>query len=296
MMNKLLKWMGICLVLAGFMFYPSKDKAAGEGMGKSTWLWNTVEIIENKEEIIGFFKTRGVDEVYLQVNPSVGTKHYHQFIAMASAENIDVYALDGAPNWVTVKGHPSFIAFYDWLEAYQLEASESQRFRGVHLDVEPYLLSGWTTAYGKTVLNYQKMVVEAVGRSRGLQLPLGMDVPFWFDEKSYNNEFGKGNLAQWVIGQTDEVGVMAYRDQAVGPNGIIELTKNEMDYALSAGKKVKVGVETSPSAEGDFLTFHEEGEEFMLEELARVCAEYGTYSSYKGIAIHHYGSWKALSE
>ncbi|WP_226671796.1 amidase [Rossellomorea aquimaris] len=296
-MNKTIKWMGICLVLAGFMFYPSKEKAAGEDMaGKSTWLWNTVEIIENKEEIIGFFKTRGVDEVYLQVNPSVGAEHYHQFIEMANLENIHVYALDGAPKWATVNGRSSLIAFFDWLDTYQLEANESQRFTGVHLDVEPYLLSGWTSAYGKTVLNYQKMVMEAVDRSDSLQLPLGMDIPFWFDEKSYNNEFGKGNLAQWVIGKTDEVGIMAYRNNAVGPNGIIELTRNEMAYALSAGKKVKVGVETAPSAEGDFLTFQEEGEEFMLEELARVDAEYGTYSSYKGIAVHHYGSWKALSE
>ncbi|MBN8192251.1 amidase [Bacillus sp. NTK074B] len=295
-MNKMFKWMGICLVLVSFMFFPSKEKAAGEGMGKSTWLWNTVEIIENKEEIINFLKTRGVDEVYLQVNPAVGKEHYQQFISMADVEGIEVYALDGAPDWVTLKGHSSFLAFFDWLEGYQLEASESQRFSGVHLDVEPYLLSGWTSAYGKTVLNYQKMVMEAVDRSNSLQLPLGMDIPFWFDEKSYNNEFGKGKLAHWIIRTTDEVGVMAYRDQAFGSNGIIGLIRNEMDYAFSAGKKVKVGVETAPSAEGDFLTFHEEGEGFMNEELARVDAEYGTYSSYKGIAVHHYGSWKVLSE
>ncbi|PFA68333.1 amidase [Bacillus sp. AFS015802] len=295
-MNKMFKWMGICVVLVSFMFFPSKEKAAGEGMGKSTWLWNTVEIIENKEEIVGFLKVHGVNEVYLQVNPSVEKEHYHQFIEMANLENIHVYALDGAPKWATVNGRSSLIAFFDWLEAYQLEANESQRFTGVHLDVEPYLLSGWTSAYGKTVLNYQKMVMEAVDRSDSLQLPLGMDIPFWFDEKSYNNEFGKGNLAHWVIGKTDEVGVMAYRDQAVGPNGIIELIRNEMDYALFAGKKVKAGVETAPSSEGDFLTFHEEGEGFMLGELARVDAEYGTYSSYKGIAVHHYGSWKVLSE
>ncbi|MFP3471655.1 hypothetical protein R0J90_16555, partial [Micrococcus sp. SIMBA_144] len=90
-------------------------------------------------------------------------------------------------------------------------------------------------AYGKTVLNYQKMVNIAVDRSNSLQLPLGMDIPFWFDEKTYNNEFGNGNLAQWVIGQTEEVGIMAYRDLAIGENGIIELVRNEMAFAQSAG-------------------------------------------------------------
>ena len=162
------------LVLAGFIFYPSKEKTAGEDMsGRSTWFWDTVEIIENKEEIIGFFKTRGVDDVYLQVNPSVGTEHYHQFIEMAGAENIDVYALDGAPSWVTVKGHTSFLDFYDWLEAYQLEANESQRFSGVHLDVEPYLLSGWTTAYGKINYTEERMIIHKERRNEYVKNSLG---------------------------------------------------------------------------------------------------------------------------
>ena len=296
-MNKVWKWIGIGLMIMSIVSYPSTEKAAGMDVrGKSTWLWNTVEIITHKEEIIGFLTSHGVDEVYLQVNPSVDKDHYHEFIEMATLENIHVYALDGAPKWATVKGQASLIAFFDWLNAYQLDADENQRFTGIHLDVEPYLLSGWSTAYGKTVLNYQKMVNEAVSRSGSLQLPLGLDIPFWFDEKSYNNEMGKGNLAQWVIGKTDEVGVMAYRDLANGPNGIIDLVRNEMEFAQSAGKKVKVGVETAPSAEGDFLTFHEEGEQIMLDELALVDAEYGTYSSYHGIAVHHYGSWKNLSQ
>ncbi|MDX8342816.1 amidase [Rossellomorea sp. YZS02] len=296
-MRRCWKWVCICLIMMSMISNPSTEKAAGADMrGKSTWLWNTMEIITQKEEIIDFFKSHHVDEVYLQVNPAVEKEYYHQFIEMANGENIHVYALDGAPKWATVKGQTSLSAFFDWLSAYQLEASETQRFTGVHLDVEPYLLTGWTTAYGKTVLNYQKMVNIAVDRSNSLQLPLGMDIPFWFDEKTYNNEFGKGNLAQWVIGQTEEVGIMAYRDLAIGGNGIIELVRNEMAFAQSAGKKVKVGVETAPSAEGNFLTFHEEGAAFMFDELAVVDAEYETNSSYKGIAVHHYGSWKELLE
>ncbi|WP_052504554.1 hypothetical protein [Rossellomorea aquimaris] len=296
-MSKGWKWVCICLITMSMISYPSTEKTAGMDMrGKSTWLWNTVEIITHKEEIFGFLRSHGVDEVYLQVSPFVENEHYQQFIEMANVENIHVYALDGAPKWATVKGQSYLIAFFDWLKVYQLEASEDQRFTGVHLDVEPYLLSGWSTAYGKTVLNYQKLVNEAVIQSDLLQLPLGMDIPFWFDGKTYNNELGKGNLAEWVIGRTDEVGVMAYRDLANGENGIIELVKNEMEFAQSAGKRVKVGVETAPSVEGGFLTFHEEGEQIMLAELAHVDAHYGTYSSYNGIAVHHYGSWNDLSE
>lgn len=34
-------------------------------------------------------------------------------------------------------GHPLFL--FDWLKNYQDAAAEGQRFKGVHLDVEPYL-------------------------------------------------------------------------------------------------------------------------------------------------------------
>ncbi|MCA1064181.1 amidase [Rossellomorea sp. AcN35-11] len=296
-MKHVVKWVGICLITLSIMSFPSTEKAAEMSVnGKSTWLWNTVEIVDQKDEIIVFLREHGVNEVYLQVNPEVGIEHYQRFIEMATIEKIHVYALDGAPHWATVKGQSSLITFFDWVEKYQMVAGEAQRFTGVHLDVEPYLLSGWSSAYKKTVLNYQKMVNTAVNRSSSLDITLGMDIPFWFDEKTYHNEFGKGNLARWVIGKTDEVAVMAYRDQANGPNGIIQLVRSEMEYGLSQGKKVKVGIETAPSAEGDFISFHEEGEAFMLHEMNRVEDKYATYSSYKGIAVHHYGSWKDLSE
>ncbi|BCB02371.1 amidase [Bacillus sp. KH172YL63] len=295
-MNKGWKWVVVWIVMMVVISFPSTEKAAGVDMRKSTWLWNTWEIVSNHEEIIGFLTAHGVDEVYLQVDPEVETVYYHQFIEKASIEGIAVHALDGAPKWATVKGRSSLVSFFDWLKNYQDAAAEGQRFKGVHLDVEPYLLPAWSTAYGNTVLNYQRMVAAAAELSAELQLPLAMDIPFWFDERKFNNEFGKGNVAEWVIGKTDEVAVMAYRDLANGPNGINELVRNEIQFGLSQGKKVKVGVETAPSAEGDFLTFYEEGEAFMSGELALVDDRYRAYQSYNGIAVHHYESWKSLKE
>lgn len=104
------------------------------------------------------------------------------------------------------------------------------------------------------MLNYQRMVAAAAELSAELQLPLAMDIPFWFDERKFNNEFGKGNVAEWVIGKTDEVAVMAYRDLANGPNGINELVGTKFNLVFLK-EKGEGGVETAPSAEGDFLTF-----------------------------------------
>ncbi|WP_064094464.1 hypothetical protein [Rossellomorea aquimaris] len=271
------------------------EKAAAMSIqGKSTWLWNTEELIENKDEIITFLKANGVNELYLQINRSVSNEHYQQFIERASMEHIKVYALDGAATWATVKGGKSLATFFEWVENYQHQSNENQQFTGVHLDVEPYLLPGWSSSYKKTVLNYQKMIRDAAIFSKSHKLSLGVDIPFWFDEKYFQNEFGKGNLAQWVISETDEVAIMAYRDRAEGPNGIIQLVKNEMDFAFLEGKKVKVGVETAPSSEGGFLTFFEEGQDEMNRQIEIVDRYYSNDLPYHGIAIHHLDSWMKL--
>lgn len=86
---------------------------------------------------------------------------------------------------------------------------------------------------------------------------------------------------------------MAYRDTAGSPNGIMELVRNEMNNAAAKNKKVSVGVETVPSTEADFVSFSEEGETYMWEQLAIVKSYYGNLSSFEGFSIHSLQSWMA---
>ena len=127
--------------------------------------------------------------------------------------------------------------------------------------------------------------------SAQLNLPLEADMPFWFDEITYQNTFGSGLLAEWVIANTDGVTLMAYRDSAPM---IIDIVKNEIAMAEKYGKQVVVGVETGVTGEGSSITFAEEGEAFMNGQLNKVAAHYSAYPSYEGIAIHHVGSWMTL--
>ncbi|MBU0904432.1 MAG: hypothetical protein KKF57_04525 [Firmicutes bacterium] len=53
-------------------------------------------------------------------------------------------------------------------------------------------------------------------------------------------------------------------------------------------------VETGVTDEGSIITFAEEGEAFMNQQLAEVAAHYAENPAYKGNAIHHVGSWMTL--
>ena len=259
----------------------------------STWLWDTSQIVNNRAATLQFLESKQVSHVYLQINRSIKVDQYKQFIKEATARGIKVYALDGAPDWGP--SSKPFTNFLNWVTAYQTSAAVGEKFSGIHLDVEPYLTSQWTTNYNGAVLKYQNVMLSAANTAQSLGIPFAADIPFWFDDMNVKNKYGKGNLAHWVIANTSEVTIMAYRDKAIGPNGIIELTKYEMNLAATLNKDVTIAVETMNLGNSDgFLTFYEEGQSAMDQQLALVYDAYQDHSSFKGFAVHHVGSWMEL--
>ncbi|MGG3887678.1 amidase [Metabacillus fastidiosus] len=261
---------------------------ASFGEDRATWLWNPWMIMEDESNVIAFLKEKQLNKVYVQIDSDIPLKVYQSFIEKASVNGIRVYALDGASEWVAPKGYISQNQLMKWLQNYQNGSSAVQKFAGVHLDVEPYLYSGWRTNQAETIKSYQSLLIKAKNHADSLNLPLEVDMPFWFDEISYKNTYGKGILAEWVIAKTDSVTIMAYRDSA---SAIIDIVQNEILYAQKYNKSIVVGVETGQTDEGEGITFFEEGEAHMNEELTAVSNYYRDIASFNGVAVHHVGRW-----
>ncbi|PLT31883.1 amidase [Peribacillus deserti] len=295
-MKKLFLMTGMIMLLAGGMYPMSKQKASAEETiePRSTWLWDTDQIETREEELLNFLESHFVTDVFLQINRDIGPDSYKQFIHQASNRNIKVHALDGAPGWVSPGGGVYQQLFFDWLQDYQSHVLPEEKFSGVHLDVEPYLYEGWDSQYGKTVLAYQNVVMSSYQSSKKLGLNLALDIPFWFDERKYSNKYGKGILSEWIINQTDSVTIMAYRNAAEGPNGIIGLVQNEMNYASLRNKKVSIGIETAESSEGNFLSFYDYNQSYMDNQLEMVRNQYQPLQSYNGFSIHSLHSWMIM--
>ncbi len=282
-------------VMLLLMFFFSMNVQAESQHGVSTWLWNTYEIVNNESEVLAFLQQQQVTDLYLQVDQQIEKSIYQQFIERATELNIKVHALDGAPNWATRNGIKKYKAFKDWLQSYQTSSSPEQRFAGIHLDVEPYLLPEWQKNQQSTIEYYQNFVRDFQLFAQEYDLQFGLDIPFWFDEISYRNKkYGRGTLSEWVINESDYLTIMAYRNFAEGTNGIIQLVKNELDYAEANGKKVIVAVETETSNEGNQISFANYGGHYLEEELLKVVDYYSQMSNFAGVAVHHYDSWRTL--
>ncbi|HSP22282.1 MAG TPA: amidase [Planococcus sp. (in: firmicutes)] len=284
----------IVMALCSLVVFNSQGNAQGNEPSQqvhATWLWNPWMVVNDEAGTLAFLENKQLNKVYIQIDRDISKAVYRSFIGKAKAMGIEIYALDGAPSWVAPKGYTNQNQLMSWLIDYQKNTAKNAQFSGVHLDVEPYLYSGWNTSRAATVKSFQSLVQRANTSTAKLALPLEVDMPFWFDEIKYKNTYGTGLLAEWLIANTAGVTIMAYRDSAPM---IIDIVKNEMAMAQRHGKSIVIGVETGVTDEGNIITFAEEGEAFMNQELAKVAAHYAGNPAYKGNAIHHVGSWMTL--
>jgi len=299
-MNRLKRFIGILLTLVLLiqvsLIAGDNENTQAANRDSATWVWHAQDIMKNTNQIIDFLVKNNVKDIYLQVDYELDLNSYKSIIEKAFANNINVHALEGSPEWVTDQGIDMQQKFFKWVTDYQNEASYNQQFRGIHLDVEPYLSEQYHSNINKNIQYYQDCLANALSQSENLGLSLSVSIPFWFDEVAYSTEYGEGVLAEWIISHVKNVVIMAYRDTALGDTGIISLVSAEMEWAKKYGAVIIVGVETQRSDEGNNIGFYEEGQRQMNKELNRIYKSYDGTTGFGGVAIHHLTSWMKLKK
>lgn len=85
----------------------------------STWLWNAQVLETDMENTIQSINKMNIQSVYLQYSSRVSSESYKKFIAALQKSDVDVYALDGAPDW-GITDHESTQQFLDWFSDFQI--------------------------------------------------------------------------------------------------------------------------------------------------------------------------------
>lgn len=269
--------------------------AAGHPSYRATWIWNTGAELQNRDSTFPFLQQNGVNLVFLQVDPDVPASEYRSFIGEASARGIEVHALGGAPDWILPDKQIKMYKLIDWVKTYNSSAAEAEKFKGIHLDVEPFVMRAWYADTDAMLGLWRDTVSGFVEEMRAEtpQLIAGADLPVWLEQ--FNIPDGKGGRttqSEWMIRTLDQTTLMAYRDNA---SDIALSVKTEMSEAEKNGKPVIVAVETSQSSESA-ISFYEKGRSQMMRELGAVGETLGSSASYAGYAVHDYESWVRLKE
>ncbi|MDU4698073.1 MAG: Ig-like domain-containing protein [Paenibacillus sp.] len=188
---------------------------------------------------------------------------------------------------------------------YNIAAAPNERFDGVNVDIEPYILPEFNAEKPSVQLQYLDVLQKMIDRrnTAGIDLPFGPAIPRWFDSSDGAKEITWNGQTKWlsehVQDLSDYISIMDYRDVADGGVGIIAQAQGELSYANAIGKpnSVVVGVETldiASSGDPETITFREEGRMYMEAELDKVYASFQGDPAFAGIAMHHYDSIRWL--
>lgn len=247
-----------------------KKKKIKKSMSNAMWVWLVKDILLNKkkqDELLDFCKKRDIKELFFQlINKFEGKKEqgdfkgkifykeeYKQFIRNCHKRKIKVHVLDGYPDWVMRERHHEPLALCQAVCDYNKEVKPEERFDGIHLDNEPYLMIAFKSTFRKRIY---KEYIELNDKLTKLihnqsDMVFGIDIPFFLEqpfEKTGEIELidykGKKQPTSYhLLDIVDNIGIMGYRDFAYGADGAVYHCRDEINYAEKLKKPVYVGVE-----------------------------------------------------
>lgn len=271
----------ICLVVSTF---GSAGAASAAPPTRAMWVWTQAD----PAAVVDFAQTHGVSTLFVAVGSDVATSgdlpRLQRLVAIAHGAGIRVDALGGDPSWATNQT-PAL--------AWEKAVLGTGLFSGVHVDVEPYALPGWSTPKTQTkiISSYLSMLSALRQGLRGTGLPLEADVAFWYGTVP----LGRSTLADEVLSRVDALTVMSYRDTATGPNSITDVGADLLARGAAAGRPVRLAAETNPLADCPACTFYEEGEPALQAALATVDGVEASSPAYAGMAVEDYDGWATLA-
>lgn len=250
---------------------------------RTAWSWHVDDILFNKNDaqskLFDFCQRENVNRIWLQIparyepvldmdgipqtSPPEGFKitlrhedELRAFIRKAHARGIKIEALDGYPEFAQRPYHFVVYAMVDAIIDYNNRVAPEERYSGIHLDNEPYLIIGWHyPARREQILEeFLALNVECQRRvSAQSDMVYGIDVPFWWSALdtetgepigivSFNGE--RKPAVHFCIDLLDNLGIMNYRDTAYGADSMLSHGSPILEYAEKKGKRnIYSGVE-----------------------------------------------------
>jgi len=253
---------------------PPPEHAFKPSPHRAMWLWETKALLGNdleQDQLVDFCRKNGMTEIFLQLPYEVeekddgrkiiwDTSKVKTLLSKLHGAAIKVHALDGDPRYALREWHDHVVAIIQSVIQFNESAQPDERFDGLRFDNEPYLLPHFAGIQKESILRqYLDLLRISKEIAGSANLEFGVDIPFWFDQK---NEFFEPitelegrPLTEHVIDVVDNIGIMDYRTEAYGADGVIAHALGELQYAAKVGKKIFIGLETTALPDETILEF-----------------------------------------
>ena len=318
--RKFLKPVAATLLLLTLAQTESSPAVSHPERGMWVWRFESWSLPPERERLLAFCSQEKIDRLLVQVhyklNPQTNVpesvlapEELGDLIQKANAAGISVEALEGDPEWSHRSGQATFWPKLEAILIWNEQQPRNRRFTGLHLDVEPYLLKEFKSDRKPELMREYLGFLEQVRQRMRQQVPewtLAADIPFWYDSNPETDlehcvvEFNgkKKYLNCHVQDICDYVGVLTYRQKALGENAIVPLCEGELSYAEQLGKKIFACVEMSPAKGEDppTISFYGTPLSWFRSQLDLVYKTLENRPGFAGVLIHHYQTYRDFLE
>ncbi|MCX6550245.1 MAG: hypothetical protein NTY02_04410, partial [Acidobacteria bacterium] len=247
-------------------------RAADTPTTRAIWLWDPDPMLTQagaRADFFRFLEQEKITIVWAQVGTEAGPgsgrqlKHraeWRSWLAEAHQRHIRIEALDGDPSWALKAYHGAPLGVVEAILAFNREAGPREQLDGLHLDIEPYLLTAWRFRLARQTLLREYLDLLVTAQTRLYEFPgmqFGVDIPSWWgstDERTGRPiadvlfQGTRKAASEHLIDRLDNVGIMNYRNFAEGGDGLIGHGTDILAYADKARHaRIWMGVETSRS-------------------------------------------------
>lgn len=263
------------------------DVGAAPDGGLAMWAWNW----SNSADVVRFAEAQGVTAIFAYVAPGFTTPAYvppgwsvpewpliTSLVRDADAAGITVYAMGGDPSWVA---DPSVAV--GWAD----EALGTGLFAGLHLELEPWQVSTWTTNRSASIADFVTCLadVHAVARSYGV--PDEVSLPWWLYQ--YTAPTG-APLDQVAMANADAVTIVTYFGTTTQLQSSAAVEQADAQALGLPFRLAALSDEATPS----WLTFYGDTLAQFDAALGRVNSAMAGTTGYLGVAVEDYTGWAAM--
>jgi hypothetical protein len=273
---------------------------------RGTWVWRKQSWLTqaDRDALFSFLRKQGISVILVQIHTDYsGEKPVLQnqeelsaLLREAASQHIVVHALDGDPSYIYPPWPEKLSGQIRAVAALNASLTGNGRFTGVHYDIEPYILPAYKKE--ETRLDVCKAYLTALqtlaqtARAQGLEF--SVDIPMFFatsEKRKYlETDEEPDTLLGHVAHIVDWFGLMAYRNKASGPDGILAHSEPDIAVMEKLGKKAWIGVETGPNRGDDppKITFRNRPVAEFDAEIKEVESKMAGQKGYGGLLIHSY--------
>jgi hypothetical protein len=195
----------ISFILGVLLSGCSLNKASEET--RALFSWKSSEVLEGRTELLKTMKELKLNTVYQSFSEDLLEEDISVFLEEANDKNIDVYLLEGDPEWALEKKAESMCLQVEKAINIKKLAGEDYKIKGILLDVEPYLLEQWEKKKQRKEImdGFIENMKIAYEKARNNGLEVIACIPYYYDDWEFSN-----HVEALIVSGCDQLAVMNY--------------------------------------------------------------------------------------